>query len=394
MTDVATETVSVLVVDDMTEVREGMSSWLRRLPGIEVVGTAADGLEAVDAVHALNPQVVLMDLKMPRLDGVEATRRICAEHPDIAVLIFSAYGDESLVLEGLLAGARGYLLKETTPTQIAESVLAVARGEARLSGEVTRPLLERLIEALAKERGARRNAEEAVRAAKALIAKELEFSTMAAHELRTPLTGLLGSLLMLEKRSPELPDRERELIRIAVGQARRLERLAEDLVTIAQQERGDLSMQAGPVNLTSLLPELLPLANGRAAGRVQIQVPKMLWVHADPDRVTQVLLHLLRNALQYSPPDSPVLIEALQTGDRVTISVSDNGPGIDPSQLHRLFDRFSERGPEAAGGLGIGLHVANELVSAMDGSLKVENPAGGGTTFVVELPGRPYSLPE
>ncbi|MEV6672957.1 response regulator transcription factor [Streptomyces sp. NPDC051162] len=134
----------VVVADDQTVVREGIVMLLGLLPGIEVVGAAADGHEAVRLVAELAPDVVLMDLRMPRCDGVEATRRIRAEHPSTQVVILTTYGDDDSLFPALRAGARGYLTKDAGGEEIVRAVRHVMSGEAGLSPNVQRRLLERL----------------------------------------------------------------------------------------------------------------------------------------------------------------------------------------------------------------------------------------------------------
>lgn len=134
----------VVVADDQTVVREGIVILLGLLPGIEVVGAAADGHEAVRMVAELAPDVVLMDLRMPRCDGVEATRRIRDEHPSTQVVILTTYGDDDSLFPALRAGARGYLTKDAGGEEIVRAVRHVMSGEAGLSPNIQRRLLERL----------------------------------------------------------------------------------------------------------------------------------------------------------------------------------------------------------------------------------------------------------
>lgn len=134
----------VLVADDQTVVREGIVMLLGLLPGIEVVGAAADGAEALRMVGERAPDVVLMDLRMPRMDGVEATRRIRAEHPATEVVVLTTYADEDSLFPALRAGARGYLTKDAGGEEIARAIAAVRAGAAGLSPEVQRRLLERI----------------------------------------------------------------------------------------------------------------------------------------------------------------------------------------------------------------------------------------------------------
>lgn len=134
----------VIVVDDQTVVREGIVMLLGLLPGIEVVGAAGDGEEAVRLVAELAPDVVLMDLRMPRCDGVEATRRIRAEHPGTQVVVLTTFADDESLFPALRAGARGYLTKDAGGDEIVRAVESVLSGHAGLSPRVQRRLLERL----------------------------------------------------------------------------------------------------------------------------------------------------------------------------------------------------------------------------------------------------------
>jgi DNA-binding NarL/FixJ family response regulator len=138
--------IRVLLADDQRVVREGLAMLLGLLPGIEVVGTAADGEEAVALAAARAPDVVLMDLRMPRMDGVEATRRIAEARPQARVIALTTYADEPTVLSALRAGARGYLTKDAGAEEIAAAIGAVARGEAALDPAVQAHLLAGLAE--------------------------------------------------------------------------------------------------------------------------------------------------------------------------------------------------------------------------------------------------------
>ncbi|MEW2296934.1 response regulator transcription factor [Streptomyces sp. NPDC006743] len=134
----------VVVADDQTVVREGIVMLLGLLPGIEVVGSAGDGDEAVKLVAEVAPDVVLMDLRMPRCDGVEATRRIRSQYPGTQVVILTTYADDESLFPALKAGARGYLTKDAGGDEIVRAVESVLSGDAGLSPGIQRRLLERL----------------------------------------------------------------------------------------------------------------------------------------------------------------------------------------------------------------------------------------------------------
>jgi DNA-binding NarL/FixJ family response regulator len=134
------EPVSVVVADDQAAVREGLVLLLGTLPGIVVAGQAEDGVAAVEAVAAARPQVVLMDLNMPRCDGVAATRRIRADYPGTQVVVLTTYADDESIIGALQAGALGYLTKDATRAEIGRAVLAAAAGQAVLDSAVQQRL--------------------------------------------------------------------------------------------------------------------------------------------------------------------------------------------------------------------------------------------------------------
>jgi DNA-binding NarL/FixJ family response regulator len=134
----------VLIADDQTLFRSGLARLLQEDARVQVVGQAADGLEAVSMVATHKPDVVLMDLKMPNLDGLEATRRIVSEYPGVKVLILTTFETDSYVLQALRAGASGYVLKESQPEAIVTSIMAVMAGERVMAGAVANRVLQLL----------------------------------------------------------------------------------------------------------------------------------------------------------------------------------------------------------------------------------------------------------
>jgi DNA-binding NarL/FixJ family response regulator len=135
------ESIRVIVVDDQAIVREGLVTVLNLLPDIEVLGFASDGAAAVELVSRELPDVVLMDLRMPGMGGLEATRLISAAHPEIGILILTTFAEEASVVDVLQAGARGYLTKDADRAEVAAAVRAVAQGHTTLSGDVSGKLI-------------------------------------------------------------------------------------------------------------------------------------------------------------------------------------------------------------------------------------------------------------
>jgi DNA-binding NarL/FixJ family response regulator len=147
--------IRVLVVDDQTLMRSGLVGMLAVHDDLDVVGEAADGLEAVQRAAVLRPDVVVMDIRMPRLDGIEATRRLRAAPDGPRVLVLTTFDLDEYVWQALRAGAGGFLLKDAPPERLAEAVRTVAAGEPLLAPSVTRRLVERYVGGPAADSAAR-----------------------------------------------------------------------------------------------------------------------------------------------------------------------------------------------------------------------------------------------
>ena len=145
--------IRILIADDHAVVREGTRRILEQEPDMEVVGEAGDGEEAVNLATSLKPDVVIMDISMPKMDGIEATRLIKAACPSITVLALSAYDDDQFVFSLLEAGAAGYLLKSVRSRELLDAIRAVYSGESVLHPSIARKVLNRFVSASGKPEG-------------------------------------------------------------------------------------------------------------------------------------------------------------------------------------------------------------------------------------------------
>jgi two-component system, NarL family, response regulator NreC len=144
--------VRILLADDHTVMRAGLRALLERQPNLEIVGEAEDGRQSVQLASSHVPDVVVMDIAMPNLNGVEATRRMVSKQPAISVVILSMYSDESYVMRALEAGARAYLLKDSAVSDLIRAIEAVSQGKSFFSPKISRILAEEYVRAL-KQKG-------------------------------------------------------------------------------------------------------------------------------------------------------------------------------------------------------------------------------------------------
>ncbi|MEO7839933.1 MAG: response regulator transcription factor [Anaerolineales bacterium] len=212
--------IRVMITDDHLIVREGLRLILETADGIEIVGEASDGAECLQLVPECKPDVILMDLQMPRMDGITAIGHLRSEHPEIAIVILTTFNEDDLMLRGLQAGARGYLLKDTNRENLLDTIHAAARGETLLKPEmlarvlvaqansipvaVSRPdsiLTERELEVLQSAARGERNkeiayklgiAERTVKAHLASIYQKFGVDSRAAAVAVAAQKGLLG----------------------------------------------------------------------------------------------------------------------------------------------------------------------------------------------------------
>jgi len=369
--------VKVLVVDDNAGFRESLLALLAT-DEMVVVGEADCGPKALELIPELQPDVVLMDVRMPSMDGIETTRQLKNRHPTIGVVALTGHEDQDIVRDMLVAGASGYVLKDSDGQQILDAVLEAVHGGAVISPSVTPSVIEELTEALARER---RRAWDLERANEALVERATSRQDMVArlgHELRTPITVILGMAQILAKGSASPEEREELLTRL-VARAASLARLVERL---------EMTTAAGlteAVDLAAIAREV-----GAASGRVRVDAdPRVPRVEVNPTVAHRILEELVDNALRFSGNDDPVTVGISRNGGGVEVRISDHGPGVPTELRERIFEPLEQGEPlnvRIHGGVGLGLSVARAAARAMDGDVVLERTGPDGTTFLWMLP--------
>ena len=240
-----------------------------------------------------------------------------------------------------------------------------ARGEVRVLSDAFDHMLDRLERTFKRQR---------------------DFVSDASHELRTPLTVLRAQVELLDSETDE--HRRHEATTTLLRRLDELDRLVADMLTLASAETGQL-VEPRPIDLGEFFEDVrrdLPLFGQRD---FQLQAVDGS-LQADPDRLTQVMRNLVRNAVAHTSPGDRIVVAARGRDGRLEISVSDSGPGIPPDQLEQIFERFrrlDESRSRDQGGSGLGLAIARAITQAHGGRIRAESPPGQGATFLVELPG-------
>lgn len=354
--------VRTLLVDDAVELRVLIRRALEASGRYEVVGEAGDGLEAIELAALLRPDLVLLDLSMPRMDGLEALPALREASPAAAVVVLSGHAQELAAESALAAGAVAYLEKGLRPTQL---ILALdsARGASAVATDddaVARPPIEP--------------------PDTATLLSEL------AHDVRGQIAKASGFLGLVRHQL----DDDHEAVP-AAEQARasldRLERLLDGAIAYTRAGAEALDLQAVPVReVVAELARSLASEVPDAPERVTVELCEDLQVTVDPVALDRVLTNLVTNALRYGD-GGPVTVTVAAEERRARIEVLDRGAGFTDTDLALLFQPFA-RGSAGAGhgGTGLGLAVAARLVQAMGGSVTAGRRSGGGARVTLHLP--------
>lgn len=352
-----TSPVRVLVVDDSSSTRTMLREALSLDGGIEVVGEAGGGKEAVSRAGDLKPDVVLMDVRMPDMDGVAATRSIITESPATRIVALTWSDDPSTVRDMLTAGAIGYVVKGGTIDELSSAIRRAATGEAELDQRVLPAAVEDLRRLLDEERERREQVERLARA-------KGEFVQVLSHELRTPLTVISGALRMLQQ--IDVGADARTILDSGIRRVAELEFLVEGLELVASEPSSEGS--ASPQQ--ALAAAVIKVGNEPDT----LSIADELWEGFPHRFVERVAIELLSNSVKHGA--RPIDVSTRLDGQVAVLTVTDSGGWAPPSNDFSAFYQADMSNTRTRSGFGLGLFVASRLCQATSGDLWIRASEG------------------
>jgi signal transduction histidine kinase len=370
----------ILVVDDEKEIRDFLFKALSRIAGFRVE-LAENGEEALKKIEKEIFDLVLTDLQMPDMDGLQLVAEIAKSKPDILTVLMTGHGTIDSALEAMKQGASDYLTK---PLHLEEMIVR----------------LQKVLEE--KQRFVRlkdfaTQLEKANQDLKRIDEMKSEFVSIASHELRTPLASIKNAVqLILQGKTGEINENQKKFLSMADRNISRLTNILNDLLNLSRIESGKIDIKIEELDPRALiefiLSSLRPQADGKSA-QLKIEIGKKLpSVYGDREKVEQILTNLVGNAIKFTPEGGEISVSAQPSprgGNKLAISVRDSGIGISEDQQEKIFEKFHQvEGSlhRSVSGTGLGLAITKGLVEAHHGEIWVESEIGKGSTFTFTLP--------
>jgi signal transduction histidine kinase len=355
----------ILNVDDTDAARYAKTRILRR-HGYRVI-EAATGAEAVRLAQDELPSLVILDTKLPDISGFDVCRQI-KQAPGISKILVLQTSASCVStpdkVYGIECGADNYLFEPIEPEELVANVKALLR-----LGKVERKLRE-------------------------VDRRKDEFLAILAHELRNPLGPIRNAVELLRMLDPVVPTRQAAARGVILRQVKQMTRLVDDLLDISRISQGKIDLRCTELRVSDILQSAVETAMPHIMARQHVlnTVPleTELWVHGDMVRLSQAVANLLNNAAKFTPPQGRIEISAFLDNGVAVVRVRDNGIGIEPHQIGRIFDLFAQAGhatDRVQDGLGIGLSLVRTLIELHGGTISVasEGPSTG-SVFEVRLP--------
>jgi signal transduction histidine kinase len=367
MTQIFERTPRILVVDDDDSFRELIQKILSN-EGF-VVDTASDGDLGIAAARRNSYDLILLDLKMPNVDGMQTLKVLKPELPNTDFIVVTGYSDVNIAVELLKLGAKEYLTKPVEPTEFIRQVKSALRAhmaEVRLN-EV-----------------------------------ETEFSSLLLHDLRSPLSLAISAIEFLKKEQVgSVTPEQRQIFEQVASHLNKMDMMLRDMIDLTLFESGKIEIEKLPTNLDELIPAVCDRFKTQAAAKnisfqlhITHNVPTL---EVDPERIGHVLNNLLDNGIKYTNDGGTISI-SLTTGPRqengvtreyVEISISDSGVGISKDELPLIFDKYKDvltGKTSSQKTTGLGLAICKSIIAAHNGLMTAMSEPGKGSTFTIYLP--------
>ncbi len=336
---------------------------------IACVNRLSDGLQAMNEVK---PSVVLLDLNLPDSRGAETFRKVLNKVPDVPVVVLSGQDDEELAVKAVHQGVQDYLVKGAFDSKQLSRALryAIERQGLLTSLDMSR---------------------------KQQLQFKDQFLSHVSHELRTPLTCIhqFVTILLDELAGPVLPE-QREHLETVLRSVNQLRNMIGDLLDASRTESGKTTLNRRCIAISDVVRQavtmLKPVAADKQIGMEMGLDTRTPLVNADSERVLQVLTNLIHNAIKFTPHGGSIVVKSCMVEtdpEFVYVSVSDTGIGITPEARPLIFERMYQAPDtvdDSRKGLGLGLHIAREIIRQHGGRIWAESELGNGSTFTFTLP--------
>ena len=338
---------------------------LERERSVAILANVADGIVAVDR----DERIVLWNAAAERTTGVPSEEALGRTVPEVL----------QRELRSESGGAAG------------DRLVPIRRGD----NEVWLSLTEAVMRDPAGETAGRIFAFRDISAERVVEQMRSDFVSTVSHELRAPLTSIYGFAATLLREDVQFEEEERNVFLTYIeSEAQRLTTIVDKLLSVARLDAGDLQLELVPVDVRSLVSEVIDHAreeesvNGGGHSFVLDLSDAPLPARTDSEKLRQVLLNLVDNAVRFSPGGGTVTVGARRRGETIVLSVADEGVGIPDNEQERIFAKFYRVGDAQTGGTGVGLFIAQGLISALGGRITVQSTEGHGSSFIIELPAR------
>lgn len=397
-----TEKTGILIVDDRKGMRD-LLSFVLRTEGYHII-EASSGEEALACMEAEAFDVVIADIMMPGMNGLQLLRRIREQDSDAVVIVMTAYASLRTAIEAIKFGAYDYLIKPFDDVDKVMNIVARAverRHLARRNAALLSDLQEancRLQEMFAEVQEHTAKLEAAYDELKELDCLKSQFLSNISHELRMPLALVKGYVtLMADHFLGGINETQARALEVVNERTDGLIHIVEDLLFLQDIESGRAYLCLEAMSLANVVQRVCRRMQPRARRKaITLHTPvrgngntEIPIIQGDPLRLKQAVTRLLDNAIKFSPPDSHVSVELAMKDRHLCLTVKDQGKGIPPEKLDRVFRRFYQAScgtRKQGGGMGLGLSLVKHIAEMHGGDVTIASTPGAGTTVCLTLP--------